>query len=277
MKVVLCGTPSFAVPVFEEINNNINVIAIITQPDTPSNRGQKLNESAVATWAKEKGIKLFKPNKIGEIYEELKELDYDIMLTFAFGQYIPEKVLELPKIASVNIHGSLLPKYRGASPVQYTLLNNDEYAGINLIYMTKDMDAGDIIFEAKLKIQEEDTTSKLFVKLANLAKENIVEWLNKLYKNDIVITKQDETLVTLTKKLQKENGELSQCDDIQTNLNKIRAYADNPGAFYFNNGKRVKVFMAKKEIIKNAPIIPCANGNLYATDYQFESKKRIKL
>ncbi|SYV97382.1 Methionyl-tRNA formyltransferase, partial [Mycoplasmopsis edwardii] len=121
LKIVLAGTPEFSVPAFEEVIKNFNVVAIVSQPDRPANRGYKLLPTPTKLLAEKYNIKLFQPEKIGEIYQELKELDYDILLTCAFGQYIPTNVLELAKIASINIHGSLLPKYRGAAPIQHSL------------------------------------------------------------------------------------------------------------------------------------------------------------
>ncbi|MEE3928027.1 methionyl-tRNA formyltransferase [Mycoplasmopsis ciconiae] len=275
MKIVLAGTPEFSVEVFEEIINHFNVVAIISQPDKPANRGYKLIPTPVKLLAQKYNIKLFQPEKISNIYEELKEIDFDIFLTCAFGQYIPEKILNLPKIASINIHGSLLPKYRGAAPIQYSLLNNDKKTGINLIYMTKDMDAGDILASAQLEIDEYDTSDRLFVKMSKLATNHITKWLNNfehLQKNAI---KQDPTLVTLSPKLKKEEALIDHTKSVLENFGKIRAYSSNPGAYMFVDGKRVKIYYASKKHVKNAIIVPCCDGQLYAIDYQFESKKRV--
>ncbi|WP_027334122.1 methionyl-tRNA formyltransferase [Mycoplasma elephantis] len=277
MKIIICGTPEFTVPVFFEISKKHDIIAVITQPDKKANRGQQLCENKVSAFAKKNNFLLFKPDKIGNIYEELKQLDFDILLTYAFGQYIPEKILLLPKIAAINIHGSLLPKYRGAAPIQHACLNDEKETGISLIYMTKIMDAGDILFTKKIDIEPNDTTSILFSKITELAKNNINLWLEKIEKNDIFITKQDERFVTFAPKLEKENGELKIDKTISENINIIRAYADNPGAFTFINNKRVKVFRAQVKQIKGAPFIELKDGNLYLTKYQFESKKIVDL
>lgn len=277
MKIILCGTPNFTVRVFEEIRQHFDVIALISQPDQKAKRGNKLESPAPVIWAKENNIKVFQPNKIIDIYEDLNNLDFDVMLTYAFGQYIPVKILELPKIAALNIHGSLLPKYRGAGPIQHALLNDDKQTGINLIYMTQKMDAGDILFEAKLDILPNDTTTTLFEKISILSAKNIQKWLKCVENNNLKPIKQDESKVTLASKLNKEDGQLSELKSMQENLNIIRAYADNPAAFCFLEGKRVKVFMASKNIIKNAPQFKCSDGILYFSDYQFDSKKRIKL
>ncbi|TNK88693.1 methionyl-tRNA formyltransferase, partial [Mycoplasmopsis pullorum] len=145
--------------------------------------------------AQKYNIHLFQPNKISEIYDELVELKPDLLLTCAFGQYIPQKVLDIPKYA-LNIHGSLLPKYRGAAPIQYSLLNGDTQTGISLMFMTKQMDAGDVIFQAKLDIDLKDTSDSLFVKMCDLATQNITHWLNKIAQDDFTHTPQNPELVT---------------------------------------------------------------------------------
>ncbi|UUD36759.1 methionyl-tRNA formyltransferase [Mycoplasmopsis californica] len=277
MKIVLCGTPAFILPVFAEIATKNEIVAVITQPDAKANRGQKIQENKVAAFAKNNNFLLFQPEKINDIFNQLFALEFDILLTYAFGQFIPTRILNLPKIAAINIHGSLLPKYRGAAPIQHALLNGDKETGISLIYMTKIMDAGDIIFSAKMPINPEDTTSILFNKITELALKNINYWLLKIKRNDIASVAQDESLVTFAHKLEKQDGELDKNRSIKDNINLIRAYADNPGAFTFINDKRVKVFRAQKEMVKNAPFIQVADGNLYFTKYQFESKKIVDL
>ncbi|WP_120161328.1 methionyl-tRNA formyltransferase [Mycoplasmopsis bovirhinis] len=277
IKIVLAGTPNFAVPVFEEVIKNFNVIAIISQPDKPANRGYKLKTTPTKLLAQKYNLKLFQPVKIAEIYEELKDLNYDILLTCAFGQYIPTKVLDLAKIASINIHGSLLPKYRGAAPIQHSLWNGETQTGITLIYMTKEMDAGQMIFKASIPILDSDTSDSLFLKISNLAKENISNWLIKLINNQISPEVQDESLVTLAPKLLKEDAILDSNLTKLAAFNKIRAYSSNPGCYLYLNQKRVKIFYASKHKIPNALELKFSDGSLYALDYQFESKKRVKL
>ncbi|WP_036465004.1 methionyl-tRNA formyltransferase [Mycoplasmopsis sturni] len=277
MKVILAGTPAFSVPAFEKVIQNFEVVAIISQPDRPANRGYKLDPTPVKLLAEKYNIKVFQPEKIGQIYEELLEYDFDIFLSCAFGQYVPTKILILPKKAALNIHGSLLPKYRGAAPIQHALLNGDVQTGLNLIYMVDQMDAGDVLAEAKIDILPSDTSDTLFTKLSQLAADSIVSWLNDFANDKLTATKQDEQLVTLASKLKKEDALLSYDLTLEAAFNKIRAFSSNPGAYLFINDKRVKIFYAQKQPLKNALKLDFANGSLYAIDYQFESKKRIKL
>ncbi|MGZ9428863.1 methionyl-tRNA formyltransferase [Mycoplasma sp. 1012] len=278
MKIVLAGTPEFAVPIFEEIINNFEVVAIISQPDKPANRGYKILPTPVKILANQYNIKLFQPTKISEITEELKKLDFDILVTAAFGQWIPTSVLSIPKIAAINIHGSLLPKYRGAAPIQHTLLNGDKETGVTLMYMVKEMDAGDMLAKAKLDIKEEDTSKDLFNKLSLLAKNNIVEWLNKLSKKELKAEKQDNNLVVFSPKIEKQFAQIFLSDDYIHAYRKIKALNDNPGAFYINEqNKRVKLFRASLSPIKNALKLSFKNGILYIYEYQYEGKKVVKV
>ncbi|QNM93843.1 methionyl-tRNA formyltransferase [Mycoplasma sp. Pen4] len=277
MKIVLAGTPEFAVPAFREVIENFEVVAIISQPDRPANRGYKVIPTPVSLLAKEYNIPLFQPNKISEVYDELAKLDFGIFLTCAFGQFIPNKILALPKKAAINIHGSLLPKYRGAAPIQYSLLNGDKQTGLSLIYMIDKMDAGNILKTAAIDIEETDTSDTLFAKLSALAASKITSWLHDVETNNIDNIIQDEEQVVLSPKLLKENAFLDPNSTREEAFNKIRAFSSNPGAYTFVNDKRLKVYYATKNVVKNGIKLSFSDGDLYAIDYQFETKKRVKL
>lgn len=277
IKVILAGTPEFSVPIFEEVIKNFEVVAIISQPDKPANRGYKLIPTPTKVLAEKYKIKCYQPNKISEIYDELAQLDFDFLLTAAFGQYIPEKILNLPKKAALNIHGSLLPKYRGAAPIQHSLLNGDKKTGINLIYMVKEMDAGNILKSSEIEIVEEDTSDILFNKLSILSAQNITKWLKEIYENNFNEIVQDASQVILAPKLTKEEAQIDLSENSDQVINKIKAYSSNPGAYTFINNKRVKLFNATTKEVKNAIQLSCRDKNIYIYDYQYESKKRVNL
>lgn len=277
IKVVLAGTPEFSVPIFEEVIKNFDVVAIVSQPDKPANRGYKLIATPTKLLAEKYNIKCYQPNKISEIYEELNKLEFDFLLTAAFGQYIPEKILNLPKKAALNIHGSLLPKYRGAAPIQHSLLNGDKKTGINLIYMVKEMDAGNILKSAEINIEENDTSDTLFNKLSILSAKNITQWLIEVFEGKFTELVQDTSQVILAPKLTKDEAEINPNNTANQVINKIKAYSSNPGAFTFINDKRVKLFNASINPIKNAIEIKCIDKSIYVYDYQYESKKRVNL
>lgn len=277
IKVVLAGTPEFSVPIFEEVIKNFEVVAIISQPDKPANRGYKLIPTPTKILAEKYNIKCYQPNKISEIYDELVQLDFDFLLTAAFGQYIPEKILNLPKKAALNIHGSLLPKYRGAAPIQHSLLNGDKKTGINLIYMVKEMDAGNILKSSEIEIVEDDTSDSLFNKLSILSAQNITKWLKEIYENNFNEIVQDASQVIFAPKLTKEDAQIDLSENSDQVINKIKAYSSNPGAYTFINNRRVKLFNATTKEVKNAIQLSCRDKNIYIYDYQYESKKRVNL
>ncbi len=274
MKIVLAGSPQISVKTFETIINNFDVVAIVTQPDRKQGRGMKFYETPVSALAKKYGIKTFKPTKISLIKDELKKLKFDLFITFAFGQFVPNSILSLGKFKPVNIHGSLLPKYRGASPIHYAILNGDKEIGITLMEMIKEMDAGDIYFKAKKRISLETTTGDAFEIISNLANDNIIGWINKI-ENNLVRPIAQPPNFSLAPKIKKSFGEIKSDHKVDETIRKIRALNPFPSAFTFINGKRLKIFNASEVKIKNSIVIPLSDGDIYAIDYQFESKKRV--
>ncbi|GIZ05910.1 methionyl-tRNA formyltransferase [Metamycoplasma salivarium] len=278
IKLILAGTGHFSSQIFESLilNKNFEVIALISQPNKVYGRNNNLIKTEVAKLAEKYHIKLFQPAKIKEIYDDLSKLDFDFFMTAAFGQFIPNSILKLAKKASINVHGSLLEKYRGAAPIQHALLNNEKETGISLIYMIDKMDAGDIINAAKTKIEENDTALEIFDKLAKLAIDNLPTWLINIYNDNISPRKQDESLVTLAPKIQNKDVELFLTDSCDKALAKIKAFNDQPGAFVLINGRRLKIFRATKSKISTPLTLNFANGKLYLIEYQFEGKKKVK-
>lgn len=276
MKIVLAGSPKIAVEAFEKVINNFDVVAIITQPDRPQGRGMKMQETDVAELGRRYQLPVYKPEKVGEIYEELKALDYDILLTFAFGQFIPERILNLGKFKPMNIHGSLLPKYRGAAPIHYAILNGDKEIGITLIEMTKQMDAGDMYFKASRKISDQTTTGEAFEIISELAAENIVSWLRDIEMGEVIKTPQGDDF-TLSPKIEKEFAQLTNELTTHQALRRIKGLNPFPGAFTLIEARRLKVFNAQEQELPNSIELNFANGKLYATEYQWEGKNKVKL
>ncbi len=278
MKIILAGTPNFSVDTFEKIILNFDVIGIIAQPDRKIGRKQVLTSPPTVELAKKYKIKIYQPEKILDIYEELKLIEFDIFLTMAYGQIIPTKILNLANIGSFNIHASLLPKYRGAAPIQYCLLNGDTKTGITLMEMIDKMDAGDIYFQAEIDIIQEDNYDSLLTKLSFLSTKNIVNWLNLLRDNKFNKIKQDEKLVSFAPKILKEH-EIIEFGTMNNTINKIRSLSSNPGAYILDKkiNKRIKIFKATKDTINTPVVIECSDGNIYAQEYQIEGKKKVIL
>ena len=276
MKIVLAGSPQISIAAFERVIKDFDVVAIITQPDRKQGRGMKLKETAVATLGSKHGIKTFKVEKIGTITEELRALNFDMLLTFAFGQWIPTKILELGKFKPVNIHGSLLPKYRGAAPIHHAILNGDEEMGITLIEMIKEMDAGDMFFKASEKITSSTNTGDGFDIVSKLAEENISEWIRKIENNDTNPVVQSNDF-TIAPKIEKSFCELVSELTMEEATRKIMGLSPFPGAFIFIDSKRLKVFNVSDTKVNNAVEIKFSDGSLFAFDFQWEGKKRINI
>lgn len=276
MRIILLGSPQYVVPTFEIIRKHFTVVAVITQPPKPQGRGFKLEPTPVATWASSHNLPLFSPSKIKTILPDLKALSFDLMLTFSYGQIIPQAILDLGSLPPLNIHGSILPKYRGAAPVHHAVLNGDSEIGITLMQMVAAMDAGPMFFVAKSPLRETATTSEAISIIASLAEANIVKWLKAVAAGQAIATPQPSDF-TLSPKLDKAMQELSPNVSCQTNLRIIRALSEHPGAFTYFNNKRIKVFQAQTKLLKNAPNLRCLDGTIYFSDYQFDSKKRVKL
>ena len=201
MRVVFMGTPDFASVSLERLlKSNHEVIGVFTQPDKPQNRGMKLQPTPVKAVALEAGLPVYQPETVknGEALEILKELQPDILAVVAYGKLLPEDVLQLPKFGAVNVHGSLLPKYRGAAPIQWAVLNGDETTGVSTMYLAKEMDAGDVIFSEDTPIGEQETAGELFDRLAQMGAELLVKTLDAIEAGTAPRTPQDHSRATYT-------------------------------------------------------------------------------
>ena len=278
IKLVLAGTAKFSADIFIYLikNSDFEIKAIISQPNKALDRSKNVIETDVAKLAQNNNIKLFQPNKINEIYNELKDIEYDFLITAAFGQYIPTNILNLAKKASINVHGSLLEKYRGAAPIQHALLNNEKETGISLIYMIEKMDAGDIIFSKQINIEQDDTAIEIYDKLAKITNEKLPNWIRLIYSNQILAKKQNDEVATFAPKIKNEDVEIFLSDTKEKALSKIKAFNDQPGAFIIFNNKRLKIFRASFDKCKTPLFLDFSNGKLYLIEYQFEGKKRVK-
>ena len=276
MKIILAGSPEISVPTFEKVIKEFDVVAIITQPDRAKGRGMKFTPTPVSELGKKYGIKTFKPEKISLIKDELSALDFDLFLTFAFGQWVPTSILGMGKYKPVNIHGSLLPKYRGAAPIHHAILNGDKEIGITLIEMIKEMDAGDMFFKASKEIDDKTTTGEAFEIISDLAKDNIVNWINLIENNEIFPEKQGDDF-SISPKIEKSFAELKKNLTIDEALRKIKGLNPFPGAYIYKNNKRIKIFDAKKNEIKDSIPLEFSDGYIYVNEYQIEGKTKIKI
>ena len=272
--VVFMGTPKFAVPVLEMLIKKTNVMLVVTQPDKMVGRKKEIKFSPVKEVAIKNNIEVFQPNKIKEDYEILKNLDIDLIVTCAFGQILPKEVLDLPKYASINVHASILPKYRGSSPIEYAIMNGDSKTGVTIMYMDEGMDTGDIIKISELPIYDNDTSGSIHEKLAILGSTTLESTLEDIFSGNVKRIKQG-TNYSIAPKIKREDEQIDFNNKGIDIINKIRAFNPSPLANIIIDDKEIKVFDAKfvkkdikriseiVEINKDKLGISCIDGIIY--------------
>ena len=246
MRIVYLGTPDFSVnPLKALVESGENVVAVITNKDKPVGRKQILTPPPVKVYAESKGIKVFQYDSIKkEGVEDLKALKPDLMITCAFGQILSKEILDIPTLYTLNIHASLLPKYRGASPINYAILNGEKVTGITIMKTDVGIDTGDIMFSEELAIGDNETAGQLFERLSVLGADCIVKALSIVKGGKAEFTKQDEELVTYTKIIKKEDAKIDFSLSAEEIVNKIRAFNPAPIAYCILNGEPFKIYSA---------------------------------
>lgn len=246
MRIVYLGTPDFAVlPLEELVNSGYNVVAVITNPDRPVGRKQLLTPPPVKVKALELNIPVYQYEKIRvQGVEDLKSLAPDLMITCAFGQILSQEILDIPKYGVFNIHASLLPKYRGASPIHYAILNGEKKTGITIMKTDIGVDTGDIILQNEIDILDGETTGELFNRLSVLGAKSIVNGVKMLENGQICYKKQDENQASHSKMIKKEDAIIDWDLDALNVVNKIRAFNPAPIAFTFYKGEQLKIYSA---------------------------------
>ena len=293
MKIVFLGTPDFAVNTLKAIiNSRHEILAVVTQPDKPVGRSSKLVFSPVKQVAIEHGLKVLQYNKIRlEGVEDLKALNPDIMVTCAFGQILSQEIIDIAPKGIINIHASLLPKYRGAAPIQWSIINGDKETGVTIMQTEAGIDTGDIISVRKTLIGEKETAGELFDRLSVIGAELLVETLNQIEDGKAVYVKQDHALATHVKMLKKEDGIIDFNNSCETIFNFVRGMNPWPCAYAFLNGKTLKVYACEEVDLslngeyaagtialadaKRGLIVSTANGFIRLTDIQIEGGKRM--
>lgn len=247
-KIVFMGTPKFAVPVLEMLIENYGVDLVITQPDKKVGRKKVLTPPPVKVVALDNNIKVLQPEKIStdeETYNTLKELNPDIIITAAYGQLVPEKILEIPKHKCINVHGSLLPKLRGGAPIQYSILEDHKKTGITIMYMVKKLDAGDMISKVEVDILDSDNYESLHDKLSVAGLDLLNETLPKIFSGDIAPEKQDDEQATFARNILREDEKIDWNTSAREVFNKVRALDPTPGAFTYLDGNVLKIWSSE--------------------------------
>ena len=244
-KIVFMGTPKFAVPVLEMLIEKYGVDLVITQPDKKVGRKKVLTAPPVKVIAEEKGIRVLQPEKISgdkDVLAELKELNPDIIITAAYGQLVPESILEIPKYKCINVHGSLLPKLRGGAPIQYSILEDHGKTGITIMYMVKKLDAGDMISKVEVDILDSDNYESLHDKLSIAGRDLLKETLPNIFTGNIAPEKQDDSLATFARNILREDEKIDWNKSAREIFNQIRALDPTPGAFTYLDENVLKIW-----------------------------------
>lgn len=287
IKVVFMGTPSFAVPILEALIKECNVVMVVCQPDREKDRKGNIIYPPCKILASENNIEVFQPNKISEEYQKILEKEPDIIITAAYGQIIPEEILNFPKYGCINVHGSLLPKLRGGAPIHHAIINGDKEAGVTIMYMSKKMDAGDIISKRSTVIEENTILDELYTELSILGRDLLIETLPSILNGTNDRIKQNEEEVTFGFNITKDEEKINfnnNCNDIH---NRIRGLSSIPGAYATINGKRMKIYLSEKtkNISRNVPgtieditsdgiIVNTKDFQILLKDIKLEGKKR---
>ena len=293
MRIVYLGTPDFAVLPLKSLveSGKYEIVGVVTNLDKPVGRKQVLTPPPVKVQAEEFGIKVYQPQtlKNGEGIEILKETNPDVVIVVAYGKILPKDFLEFTKYGCINIHGSILPQYRGAAPIQRCVLDGEEYAGVTAMQMDVGLDTGDVLLVEKTKIGENETSGELFERLADMGAELLIKTLDKLQKGELVPEKQNDEESTYASMLDKSMSPVDWSKSAQQIHNQIRGLDPWPVALTMYNGKTLKLFRSYIDAsigngeagsvknVKEGLAVFCGDGKaVVVTEVQFEGKKRMK-
>ena len=289
LKLVFMGTPEISAYVFEKmIEAGYHFVGLVAQPDHPVGRKGVIEKVPTKVIAEKYNIPVFQPIKIRDDYSFVDEIKPDLVITLAYGQIVPQGFLDKIPMGRLNLHGSLLPKYRGASPIQTALINNEEETGVTLMEMVKAMDAGRMYAKKVVKIEENDNATSLFNKIKIAASELVLEALPKYINGELKGEEQDESLVTFCSTIKPEQEKLDLSLSAKEIIGWIRGLSDEPGAYAYINDFKLKIYKAKiannlvthqiGEIVKadkNSLLFQVRDGQIAILELQKEGKKRM--
>lgn len=287
MKIVFMGTPEIGAQLFESlVSLGIDFSAVITNPDKPKGRGKEISMSPVKITAIKNNIPVFEPKNKSELTDSIKKLTPDLVIVGAFGTMIPNEALTIPKFGMINFHPSLLPEYRGPSPITTPIINNDPKTGVTIMFVSEGMDEGDIIDQKEIKLTSNETFSNLSAKLVELGAKMIAEIIPLLIKNEVKRTPQDDSRATYTKKVEKKDGQINWKDQTAEEIERMsRAYESWPGVYSFWNGKKInfyKISVSNKKVASGHIssddkdiIIGTKDGSIKLNSLKIEGKNKI--
>ncbi|WP_213951154.1 methionyl-tRNA formyltransferase [Tepidanaerobacter syntrophicus] len=293
MKVVFMGTPDFAVvPLEMLIKNNVNIIGVVTQPDRPAGRKKVITAPPVKKLASNYDIPVYQPEKVksAEFIKILKSLEPDLIIVVAFGQILSRDVLDIPKIGCINVHASLLPKYRGAAPIQWAIINGEKVTGVTTMWMDEGVDTGDIFMQEKIEIDDEWTSLELSCELSKLGGKLLIKTLENIKSGNLIRVPQNHEEATYAPMLKKDDGKINWFKTTWEIYNLIRGMYPWPTAFTLRNKTEFKILKARPYLTNAAPnpgkylgavknegfLIGTGDGSLLVLEVQESGKKRMK-
>lgn len=268
MNILFMGTPDFAQESLKCLcEAKYNIIGVVTNPDKPKGRGMKMLASPVKEYALEKGLKVYQPEKVKkneEFINEIKKINPDLIVVVAYGKILPKEILEIPKYGCINVHASLLPKYRGAAPIQWAVINGDKTTGITTMYMDVGMDTGDMILKEKVEIGEDETTGELWERLSKIGGKLLVETLERIENGTVTRQKQGEDF-TMAPMLDKSIAKIDWKNQTAMQIkNLVRGLNPIMGAYTFLNGKKIKFW--KVQLLENSSKNNLEPGTILLSD-----------
>lgn len=293
MKIVFMGTPDFAVPSLQKlIDEKYYIAAVVTQPDRPKGRGKKMVAPPVKELAVKYDIPIFQPERVRnpEFIETLRSIAPDLIVVIAFGQILPKEILDIPTYGCINVHGSLLPKYRGAAPIQWAIINGEKITGVTTMFMDEGMDTGDMILKKEIPIEPEYTAGDLHDIMAPVGADLLKDTLDELIRGNIKREKQDEDEATYAPMLKKENGLIYWSQPSYKIINLIRGLSPWPSAYTFYKDQMMKIWKAEVynktyehhtigeivEVIRNKGlVVKTGDSSLLITEMQAPNGKRM--
>lgn len=245
LKIIFMGTPEFAVPCLEKLKDFAEIVCVVTQPDRPKGRGQKLQPSPVKLFAEKFSIPVLQPKKIKspESVAELKKFPADLIVVVAFGQILSQEILNFPKFGCINVHASLLPKYRGAAPIEWCLINGEKITGVTTMQMNIGLDTGDMLLKSEVEITDEMILPELREKLSNAGAKLLLETLEKLQRGELNPIKQDDSISNYAPMIKKELGKIDWTKSASEIHNLVRGFYG--GTFAILNGEKIKIWRTK--------------------------------
>jgi len=291
-RIVFMGTPDFSVPILKAlVDSEYEVVLVVTQPDRPKGRKKILTPPPVKTEAEKHKIKVFQPEKIAEAYDQILDYDPDLIVTAAYGQILPKSLLDAPEYGCINVHASLLPELRGGAPIHYAIMQGKKETGVTIMYMVEQLDAGDMLSQSKVTIEENDHVGSLHDKLSEAGAELLLETLPRLFAKEISPIKQDDTKATFAKNIKREQEKIDWTQEHSAVYNHIRGLNPWPVAFTTYENKNMKIWWGEKdhatydgtsgEIVKiedDGFVVVCGDHKgVKVTEIQPAGKKRMKV